>query len=164
MATMTLIALASVFPFACDKPGVTERQKEDKASEEARNAAQEAQRQVQAAQQTAEKSISAARTDFETTRENYLHRRRLELVDLDSKIFDLQSSARTSTGNARADIHKRLSTIRAQRDAFVRHLQDLETATASTWDGAAAGLDREWESLKGAVEGGGESRSEPRAN
>jgi hypothetical protein len=155
MATITLIALAAPFPFACDKPGVTERQKEDKASEEARNAAQEAQRQVQAAQATAEKSISAARTDFETTRENYLHRRRLDLVDLDSKIFDLEASARTSTGKAKADIRKSLSAIRAQRDAFVRHLQDLETATATTWDGAAAGLDEEWEALKKAVEGGG---------
>jgi hypothetical protein len=155
MATMTLIALATVFPFACDKPGVAERQKEETASEEARKAAQEAQREVQAAQSTAQKTISAARTDFETTRENYLHRRRLDLVDLDSKIFDLEASARTSTGKAKADIHTRLSTIRAQRDAFVRHLQDLETATATTWDGAAAGLDKEWEALKKAVEGGG---------
>jgi hypothetical protein len=152
IAPITLIALLTLFSFACDKPGATELQKETKASEEIKNASTEAQRQVQGAQVAAEKNVSAARADFETTRENYLHRRRLDLVDLDKKITDIEASAKTATGKAKADIRARLLAIDGQRDEFARHLQTMDATTAATWDGAAASLDQEWEALKKAVD------------
>jgi hypothetical protein len=152
IAPIALIALVSVFPLACDQPGLTERQKEEKASEEARNAATEAQRQAQVAQAEAEKSVSAAQADFATTRENYLHRRRLDLIALDSKIADLEAKSKTAEGKAKGDIRTRVSTLHARRDAVAHHLQDLETATATTSDGAVASLDKEWDILKKAVD------------
>lgn len=151
---ITLVAL-SLSAVACDKPGVTERQKEMKAGEEARNAANESQRQAQGAQAAAEKTIAAARADFETARENYVHHRRLDLVDLDKKIADLEANAKTGTGKTKADSRGRLLAIQAQRDAFDRHVQALDTVTATTWDAAAANLDKEWDALKKAVDGAG---------
>jgi hypothetical protein len=155
IASVTLLALLSASPLACDKPGVMERQKENQASEEAKNAAIEAQRQLQGAQAAVGKTISAARSDFDTTRENYLHRRRLDLIDLDKKIADLEANTKTAASKAKSDMRMRLAAIDAQRDAFNRHLQALETATAATWDSAAASLDQEWDALKKAVDDAG---------
>jgi hypothetical protein len=42
--------------------------------------------------------------------------------------------------------------LHAKRDAVARHLQDLETTTATTWDGAAPSLDKESDILKKAVD------------
>lgn len=155
IAPITLIALLSASSLACDKPGVSERQKETNASEEARTAAEQAQRQMQTAQAGAEKTISTAWADFETTRENYLHRRRLDLIELDKKIANIDASARTKSGNVGADTRARLSAIGSQRDAFARHVQALEVVTAATWDGAATSLDQEWEALRKAVDDAG---------
>lgn len=154
-APIAMIALLSVSSLACDKPGVSERQKETNASEEARNAANEAQRHMQSAQAEAEKTISTARADFETTREDYLHRRRLDLIELDAKIANIDANARTATSNTKADVQARLSAIGAQRTAFAHHLQTLDTATGATWDSSRASLDEEWDALKKAVDDAG---------
>jgi len=152
IAPITLIALLSASSFACDKSsGVTERQKETPTSEEARNAAIEAQRQAQGGQAAAEKTLSAARADFEATRENYLHTRRLDLVDLDKRIADLEASARTATGKTKANLRARLPAIRSQRDAFDRNVLSMEAATPATWDAATASLDKQGDALKKAV-------------
>jgi hypothetical protein len=152
---IALAALLSVFPFACDKPGVTERQNEDKSSEDAMNTTSEGQRQAHVAEGIAEKAIPPARADFETTRENYLRHRRLDLVEVDSKIADLEADSKTATGKTKADLRARLATLHAQRDAFARHLKDLEAAAAATWDGSAANLDKEWEALEKTAGGSG---------
>jgi flagellar motility protein MotE (MotC chaperone) len=146
------IALLSVSVVACDKPGVTEQQKETKATEQAANAANEAERQAQSAQAAAERDIAKARADFDKAREDYLHGRRLDLDDLDKRIADLEAKVKTATGKTKAEYDARLPAVRAQRDAFARHMQGLASSTAATWDQAKANLDKEWDTLKTAVE------------
>jgi hypothetical protein len=154
MKSLTLIALVSLSSIACNKPqqGATEKQKETQASDEAKNLASQGQQQFLSARAAAEKTMSAARADFETTRENYLHARRLDLIDLDKRIDDLEAAPATG---AKADYRARLSAITAQREAFARHMSSVETATPTTWDAATKKLDQEWDSLKRAVDAAG---------
>jgi vacuolar-type H+-ATPase subunit H len=152
IASLSVIALLSGLYVACDKPGVAEQQQESKASEQAAKSKTEAEQQVQTAQAKAERDIEKARADFDKSREDYLHGRRLDLDDLDKKIADLEAKAKTGASKAKADYDARLPAIRAQRDAFVRHMQALGTATADTWDAAKANLDKEWDALKKTVD------------
>jgi hypothetical protein len=152
IGSLTLIALVSLSPLACHKPGVTEKQKELQASEEAKNLTSEGQKQLQGARSAAEKTVSAARADFETTRENYLHARRLDLIDLDRRIEDLEAAP---PAGAKADIRARLLAIDAQREAFGRHMWSLETTTPAAWDAATKKLDQEWDALRRAVDTAG---------
>src|SRR4030088_3062984 len=147
IASLSAMALLSGLYLACDKPGVAEQQQESKASEQAAKAKNEAEQQAQSAQAKAERDIAKARDDFDKSREDYLHGRRLDLDDLDKKIAELEAKATTGTSKAKSDIDARLPVIRAQRDAFVRHMQAFGNATADNWDSAKANLDKEWDGL-----------------
>jgi vacuolar-type H+-ATPase subunit H len=152
IASLSAIALLSGLYVACDKPGVAEQQQESKASEQAVKAKTEAEQQAQTAQAKAERDIEKARADFDKAREDYLHGRRLDLDDLDKKISELEAKAKTGTGKAKAAYDARIPAIRAQRDAFARHMQALGNTTAEVWDGAKANLDKEWDALKKSVD------------
>jgi hypothetical protein len=145
LAVIALLSVSSLSVVACDKPGVTEQQKEDRARQQADNTTNNAQAQ-------AEQDIASARAQFEKTREDYRHSRRLDLADLDKKIVDIDARSRTATGNKQADLTARVASLRAQRDTFVSHMQALDTATGATWDAAKADLDHEWDALKSAVD------------
>jgi hypothetical protein len=45
-----------------------------------------------------------------------------------------------------------LSAIHAKRQAFAQDLEHSEIATAATWDEAKANLDKDWDTLNGAVD------------
>jgi hypothetical protein len=152
IASLSTIALLSGLFIACDKPGVAEQQQESKASEQASKAKNEAEQQAQTAQAKAERDIAKARADFDKSREDYLHGRRLDLDDFDKRLAELEAKAKTGTSKAKADIDARLPAIRAQRDAFVRHMQALGNTTADTWDSAKANLDKEWDAMKKALD------------
>jgi len=151
---VTLTALMSAWSLACGKPGATEKQKEQQASDEVRAMTIEAQQQVARVHAEAEKSVSAARADFETTRENYLHTRKLDLIDLDRRIADLEVASSSDTRKA-ADMRARLSDIYPRRDAFSRHLGTVAAAPSATWDAATKQLDQEWDALRRAVDAAG---------
>jgi hypothetical protein len=105
-------------------------------------------------QAEADKSVSAARADFETTRENYLHTRRLDLIDLDRRIGDLEVVSSSDSRKA-ADVRARLSDIHARRDAFSRHMGTIASAPAANWDASTKQLDQEWDALRRAVDAAG---------
>jgi hypothetical protein len=147
IASFTCVAGLVAALCACDNPGVTEQQKEMKANQQAANA-----------QAAADKDRAGAQLDFEKTREDYRHMRRQELSDLDKKIVDIEANERTATGKQKADFDQRLPVIRAQRDAFVRHMQELDTATGATWDATKASLDKEWDSVTATVDSAPHSR------
>lgn len=88
------------------------------------------------------------------SREDYRHIRRMDLEDLDKKVVDLEAEQRTATGKTKANLAANVPAIRAQRDAYVRDLQALDTAAPATWDTARANLDKKWETLKEAVDHG----------
>jgi hypothetical protein len=145
------VALCSPL-FACDKPGVTEQQREDKATQMAELAREQSSEQAENAQASAEKEIAAARNEFEKAREEYRHERYGKLSDLDQKIANLDAEDRTATGKKKSNLDDRLPAIHAQRDAFARGMQSLDHATGTTWDSERASLDKEWDDLVAAVD------------
>jgi vacuolar-type H+-ATPase subunit H len=137
---------------ACDQPGQTEAQKENKASEQALSVKNEAEQRAQNAQVEADKEIAAARADFARAREDYLHTKRLDLVSLDTKIMNLESKTRTLSGKGKTDLDARIGAILTERDTFVQHMTAVDTNVAGAWDSAKANLDKEWEALRSNVD------------
>jgi hypothetical protein len=151
--SFTSVAILLAAFCACDKqPGVTEQQKETKANEQAATARNDAFQQMENAQAKADRERAEAQVTFEKTREDYRHMRRDDLADIDKKIVDLQADARTATGKKKAELQQNLAPIQARRDAFVRHMQELDTTPAASWDAMKANLDKEWNDLKAQVD------------
>ena len=152
VASLTGVALLCALAVACDKPGVTEQQKENRAIDQNAQAQGQTEQQFQNAQANAEKQVAAARVDFEKAREDYLHDKRTDLADLDEKIANMDANEKTATGKKKAQLDAQLPGIRAQRDAFARHMQSLSVTPPSAWDESKANLDKEWDALKNAVD------------
>jgi vacuolar-type H+-ATPase subunit H len=152
IATLALGSLIAVGSFACDPPGATEKQREDKAMEQAAQARNTANQNAENAQAQANKDIAAARTDFERTREDYRHDRTTDVTRIDKRIADLDAKERTATGKTKAKLDSDLPNVHKLRDDFVRDMTSLDRTTADTWDQARANLDKEWDSLQSAVD------------
>jgi hypothetical protein len=144
--------LLAIVVLACNRPGVTEQQREEQAKERVTRARDEASQRTQSAQAAADKDIAAARADFDKDREDYRHARMADLVDLDGKISDLEAKERAAKDRAKSDLQATLSTIRAKRHAFVRDLHALDSAGPADWDREKAQLAQEWDGLKSAVD------------
>jgi hypothetical protein len=149
---LTLTAFLVAAPFACDKPGVAERQREEPANEPLAQARSDAAQPTPGAQAADDKDMSGAPTDFEKNREEYLHGRATDLQELDTKIVALESKEKVAKDKAKAELQDALSAIGVKRDAFVRDLNALHNATAAAWDEAKTKLEREWDALKAAVD------------
>lgn len=149
---LTLVGLLIATSLACEKPGATERQREQEATQQATQAKQEATQRTQAAEVAANKDIASARADFEKTREDYRHSRALDLSDLDKKIADLEAKEKTAKDKARTDLEAELAAIREKREAFLKDLYALNGASASTWDEQRAKTGRDWDALRSAVD------------
>jgi hypothetical protein len=67
------------------------------------------------------------------------------LADIDKKLADLDAKVRKG-GKLTVDIHD----LHLRRDAFAADAQNVTTATAATWDGTKARLDKEYDDLKAA--------------
>jgi hypothetical protein len=140
-----------VSAFGCDN--ATEEQgkaseAQAKADEKITSARAEADDKARSAQAEADRKIAEAQADFLKLRENYRHATTLELADLDKRISDLQAKEAKATGKAKADLDAALPRIRAARDHFAADFDNLETASAATWDAAKANIDKEWADLK----------------
>jgi hypothetical protein len=136
---------------ACDKPGVEEQQKEQKAAQDNADQQQKAAQQSSTAQADMNQKVATAQADFDKTRENYRHDKQADLDDLDAKVAKLEANERTATGKAKADLDAKLPSIRAQRASFGADFRALQATTAASWDDAKARVDKEWDSLKSAV-------------
>jgi hypothetical protein len=149
---LTLMGLLIATSIACEKPGATERQREEQANHQVAQAKQEANQQTQAAQQTADKDIAAARADFEKTREDYRHARAVDLSDLDKKLSELEAKEKTAKDKARTELQAELAAIREKREAFLKDMYALNGASAATWDEQRAKTGRDWDALRSAVD------------
>ena len=87
------------------------------------------------------KKVAEAQAGFSKLREDYRHSTTTNLVELDSKVVDLEAKAKASTGKAKADLDASLKQIHSDRRTFDVDYKSLETATAVTWDDARAHLD-----------------------
>lgn len=112
----------------------------------------EAEAKMKATQADADKKIAEAQAGFMKMREDYRHSVTGDMVTLDKKISDLDAKAATATGKAKTDLDASLRVIHADRERFGVDFRSLETATAVTWDGAKASLDKEWSALKALVD------------
>lgn len=148
----TLIGLLIATSLACEKPGATEKQREEQATQQAAQAKQEATQHAQAAQVTADKDIASARADFEKTREDYRHTRALDLSDLDKKIADLETKEKTAKDKSKTELEVELAAIRDKREAFLKDMYALNGASAATWDEQRAKTGRDFDALRSAVD------------
>ena len=148
----TFALAAALMAVACDKPGVTEQQKEQQAAQD--NAEQQARaaRESASAQADMNQKVASAQVDFERTREDYRHSRQTDLDEIDAKIAKLEANDRTLTGKAKSDLDAKLPQIRSQRAAINADFRALLVTSAASWDDAKARVDKEWESLKSAVD------------
>jgi hypothetical protein len=146
----TGIALLFASLVACgNKPGAAERRRgvtelqkeEEKAADRAANA-----------RAAGDENYAKARVDFEKSREDYRHSRRIDLADLDKKIIDREAAAKSAAGPTKVQLQHHLHAILAKRGNFARDLQQLDTVPESRWDATRARLDREWDDLKTAVD------------
>jgi len=152
MRTMILSTAAtlglSALLFACEQPGQAEQQKEVQATNQAATAAQQAQND----QAAANRDAVLAQEEFAKSREDYLHTKRLDLINLDEKVFDLETKLQTATGKTRASLSSHLPDIRAERQDYVRNMEAMNDESGPAWDTAKANLDKEWDRLKAAVD------------
>jgi len=152
VATLTLSALLAASSIACDKPGATERQREQQTNDQSPQERNEVNEKMQNAQSNADKELAGARNDFEKTREDYRHSRMVDLNDIDSRITDLDAKEKTATGKDKVDLDAKLPGIHSQRDAFARELRTVDRATPATWADVKANVDQSWNALKDAVD------------
>jgi phosphoenolpyruvate-protein kinase (PTS system EI component) len=150
--TLSLIGLFAIASSACEKPGVAEKQREQQANAELRQARDEAIQREQGAQGAADKAIGAARADFQKTREDYRHARAVDLIDIDKKIAALEAKEKTAPERGKAQRQADLSAIRVKREAVVRDMNALDNATAATWDEETARMNRDCDALKSAID------------
>ena len=150
-AGMFAVAATLIATAACDKPGVTEQQKEQSATQDNAEQQNRAARESASAQADMNDKVNSARADFEKTREDYRHEKTTDLEALDAKIDALENKERTATGKAKADLDAKLPAIRAQRASFGADFRGLQATTAATWDDAKVRVDKEWDDLKSAV-------------
>ena len=148
----SLALAAALMSAACDKPGVTEQQKEQKASQDNAEQQEHAAHESASAQAEMNQKVASARSDFEQTRENYRHSTQTDLDEIDAKIAKLEAKATTATGKAKDDLAAKLPQIRAQRAALGADFRALQETTSSAWDDAKARVDREWDALKSVVD------------
>jgi septal ring factor EnvC (AmiA/AmiB activator) len=146
------LAAALMSVAACDKPGVTEQQKEQKAAQDNAEQQEHAARESASARADMNERVASARSDFEQTRENYRHSRQTDLDAIDATIARLEAKATTATGKAKVDLDGKLPQIRAQRAAFGADFRALQGANSLAWDEAKVRVDKQWDSLKSAVE------------
>jgi hypothetical protein len=148
--TFALAALLSTG--ACEKPGVTEQQREDKAAQNNAEQQDRAARESASAQAEMNRQVASARADFERAREDYRHQKQTDLEALDARIGKIEAKDAMATAKAKADLDAKLLAIRSQRASFGADFRALMQTTAASWDDTRTRLDREWDSLKAAVD------------
>ena len=151
IAGTCVLAAALMAPAACDKPGVMEQQKEQKAAQDNADQQDRAARESASAQADMQQKVASAQADFEHAREDYRHSRQTDLDDIDAKIAKLEAKDTSATGKAKTALDAKLPSIRAQRAAFGADFRALQSTSSTTWDDAKARIDKEWEALRAAV-------------
>jgi hypothetical protein len=146
------LAAALLATVACDKPGVEEQQKEQKAAQDNAEQQDRAARESASAQADMNQKVLAAQSDFEHARENYRHARQADLDDLDAKIAKIEAKEKTAVGKTKDSLDSILPTIRTERASFASELRGLQSSTAATWDNAKEKMDKEWDSLQSTVD------------
>jgi hypothetical protein len=144
-----------VFVIACDNAADNQAKAnaaQAEANDKIAQARADADAKARAAQDDADQKIADAHANFMKIREDYRHSMTTNLTDLDKKISDLDAKDRKVTGKTKADLATSLSAIHASRDRFQADFNNLESASATTFDSAKASLDKEWSDLKSMVD------------
>ncbi|HEX5101464.1 MAG TPA: hypothetical protein VFV94_18255 [Polyangiaceae bacterium] len=158
MRTTTLIAgiVTLTAALGCENSAREQQQKVDQAQAEADQKVAEAQREANEksaqARADADKKMAEAQETFTKTREDYRHDVTTKLAELDKKIADLDAKAKTLKPPKRAEMDAKLDDIHKTRDAFVADYRQIETASATTWDGLKKRLDKSWTDLEAKVD------------
>jgi predicted Fe-S protein YdhL (DUF1289 family) len=147
--------LSSTLAFGCNRAADEEKaaaKAQAEADQEIAEAAREARDKAVSAQSEADKKISEAQANFMGLREGFRHEMNTNLLKLDQKIADLESSARAATGAKKTELESKLVSIREARLQFSKDYQTIEGAFPNTWDATKAKLEKQWSELSKAVD------------
>jgi hypothetical protein len=151
----TVGTVALLFAAGCESAADQQR-KADSAQAEANAKAQEAQRDADTnarhAQADADREIADAQEKFSKMREEFRHDLESKLVDVDKEIAGLRSSALTKTGKEKVKLESNLPIIEQRRTSVKEAFEQLEHASASTWDQAKGEVEKRWKELKSSVD------------
>ena len=111
---------------------------------------------AQSTNQTAIQDVKQAGKNAVTTAGNYTEQQIKELDkaaekqfrELGRKLDDLKAKAKTQTGQARADMDKKIAEAQKKLDDLKPKLQELKTAATNAWAQAKSAFDRGIDEIK----------------
>jgi hypothetical protein len=77
----------------------------------------------------------------------YLKRMAENLEQLDAKIAELKAGAEKATGEAKADLKRRLDDLRSTLDVAQQRLHEFKGAGAEEWEALKARAQKAWDDL-----------------
>jgi hypothetical protein len=103
------------------------------------------------AQAEADRTVAGAQGDFRALRETYRHEKSKALIELDTRIAELEAKALTANGEEKARREPALRQIAQLRADFVAAYDGLETVDAAQWDTERDRVERLWDAFQMAV-------------
>jgi hypothetical protein len=154
---LAALALSVTLTAGCEKAADDQNKAnaaQNKANAAIDSAGADATAKMKSAQADADRTIADAQASFMKLREDYRHTTTTNLADLDRSVTSLEAKEKTVIGKVKSDLDASLASIHAARAGFATDYASLENASALTWDGAKARLDKEWSDLKTLVDHG----------
>ncbi len=121
------------------------------ATETIADARAELSQEAREAQAQADLAIAGANGDFQALREAYRHEKAQALVELDTRVAELEAMALTADSEEKARREPVLRQIAQLRADFIRAYDELETVDAAQWDTERDRVDRLWDAFQIAV-------------
>ena len=91
---------------------------------------------------------------MESQRELYKQKYQAQLSEWEAKISKLKANSEKLAAQAKIDMKPKLDTVHEKFEAAKSQLQELTSATEDKVEEGAKAIDRTWQDLKAAVEGG----------
>lgn len=121
------------------------------AAETISDARQELGEEAREAQAEADRTFAGAQGDFQALRETYRHDKNKALIELDTRIAELEALSLTAKGEEKARREPALRQIAQLRADFIAGYDGLEKVDAAQWDLERDRVERLWDAFQTAV-------------
>ena len=85
-------------------------------------------------------------------KDDYVATMESQIKTWDAEVDKLSAKGEQMNADARAKYAEQLKTMRANRDAAYKKLQEMQAANESTWQQMQAGADEAWAAMKSAMD------------
>lgn len=83
--------------------------------------------------------------------QEYQGRMEEQLGMLGQKIDQMTADAKNIAGEAQQEYYRNIETLRSQRDAAQRQLEQLKNTSGNAWEDMKNGVDRAWDEIQQSV-------------